>query len=163
MKVTTNLQQLYETDNYFWLLETINLLKQGRLDELDLENLIEELESLAKRDQHKVKSLLEQIIRHLLLLQYWANEYDRNKNHWRSEIRSFRVQLKDRLTSNLYNYLLSIFATIYEDALGYVQEKTGFTVNFPTECPYSLEEVLDINYLQKKGTGNREEGTDKKL
>lgn len=81
------------------------------------------------------------------MLQYWANEYDRNKNHWRSEIRSFRVQLKDRLTSNLYNYLLSIFATIYEDALGYVQEKTGFTVNFPTECPYSLEEVLDINYL----------------
>ncbi|MBS3025692.1 MAG: DUF29 domain-containing protein [Dolichospermum sp. DET50] len=147
MKVTTNLQQLYETDNYFWLLETIDLLKQGRLDELDLENLIEELESLAKRDQHKVKSLLEQVIRHLLLLQYWANEYDRNKNHWRSEIRSFRVQLKDRLTSNLYNYLLSIFATIYEDALGYVQEKTGFTVNFPTECPYSLEEVLDINYL----------------
>jgi len=147
MKVTTNLHQLYETDNYFWLLETIDLLKQGRLDELDLENLIEELESLAKRDQHKVKSLLEQVIRHLLLLQYWANEYDRNKNHWRSEIRSFRVQLKDRLTSNLYNYLLSIFATIYEDALGYVQEKTGFTVNFPTECPYSLEEVLDINYL----------------
>ena len=35
----------------------------------------------------------------------------------------------------------------YEDALGYVQEKTGFTVNFPAECPYSLEEVLDINYL----------------
>ena len=65
MKVTTNLQQLYETDNYFWLLETIDLLKQGRLDELDLENLIEELESLAKRDQHKVKSLLEQVIRHL--------------------------------------------------------------------------------------------------
>ncbi|MFM6026833.1 MAG: DUF29 domain-containing protein, partial [Dolichospermum sp.] len=91
--------------------------------------------------------LLEQLIRHLLLLQFWTQEYDRNKNHWRSEIRSFRVQLKDRLTSNLYNYLSSIFTTIYEDALGYVQEKTGFTVNFPTECPYSFDEVLDINYL----------------
>jgi hypothetical protein len=43
--------------------------------------------------------------------------------------------------------LNSIFTTIYEDALGYIQEKTGFTVNFPAECPYSLEEVLDINYL----------------
>ncbi|MFM6370982.1 MAG: DUF29 domain-containing protein, partial [Dolichospermum sp.] len=101
-------------------LETIELLKQGRFDELDLENLIEELESLAKRDKHQVKSLLEQLIRHLLLLQFWTQEYDRNKNHWRSEIRSFRVQLQDRLTSNLYNYLSSIFITIYEDALGYV-------------------------------------------
>lgn len=147
MTVITNLQQLYETDDHLWLLETIQLLKQGRFDELDLENLIEELESLAKRDKHQVKILLEQIIRHLLLLQFWTQEYDRNKNHWRSEIRSFRVQLKDRLTSNLYNYLSSIFTTIYEDALGYVQEKTGFTVNFPRECPYSFEEVLDIHYL----------------
>ena len=147
MTVITNLQQIYETDDHLWLLETIKLLKQSRFDELDLENLIEELESLAKRDKHQVKSLLEQVIRHLLSLQFWTQEYDRNKNHWRSEIRSFRVQLKDRLTSNLYNYLNSIFTTIYEDALGYVQEKTGFTVNFPAECPYSLEEVLDIHYL----------------
>lgn len=147
MTVITNLQQLYKNDDHLWLLQTIELLKQGRFDELDLENLIEELESLAKRDKRQVKSLLEQVIRHLLLLQFWNQEYDRNKNHWRSEIRSFRVELKDRLTSNLYSYLSSIFTTIYEDALGYVQEKTGFTVNFPAECPYSFEEVLDINYL----------------
>ncbi|MEA5616656.1 DUF29 domain-containing protein [Cronbergia sp. UHCC 0137] len=147
MTVTTNLKKLYETDDHLWLLQTIELLKQNRLNELDLENLIEELESLAKRDQHKVKSLLEQIIRHLLLLQYWTEEYDRNKNHWRSEIRNFRVQLKDRLTTNLYNYLTSIFEIIYQDALGYVQEKTGFTVNFPEQCPYSFEQVLNINYL----------------
>lgn len=151
MAITTNstseLKRLYETDDHLWLLETIELLKQGRFEELDIENLIEELESLAKRDQHKVKSLLEQIIRHLLLLQYWSEEYERNKNHWRSEIRSFRVQLKDRLTTNLSNYLISIFENIYQDALGYVQEKTGFTVNFPEQCPYSFEQILDINYL----------------
>ena len=42
MNVLTNLQQLYETDDYLWLLETIDLLKQGCFDEVDLENLIEE-------------------------------------------------------------------------------------------------------------------------
>ena len=42
MNVLTNLQQLYETDDYLWLLETIDLLKQGRFNEVDLENLIEE-------------------------------------------------------------------------------------------------------------------------
>ena len=35
MNVLTNLQQLYETDDYLWLLETIDLLKQGRFDEVD--------------------------------------------------------------------------------------------------------------------------------
>ena len=46
---------------------------------LDLENLIEEFETLAKIDNHQVKSLLEQVIRHLLLLQFWTQEYDKNK------------------------------------------------------------------------------------
>jgi hypothetical protein len=150
MTVTTNLKQLYETDEHLWLLETIELLKQKRLDELDIENLIEELQSLAKRDQHKVKSLLEQIIRHLLLLQYWTQEYDRNKNHWRSEVRSFRVQLRDRLTTNLYNYLDSGLGITYQDALGYVREKTGFTVNFPQECPYTLGQLLDSEYPPRR-------------
>ncbi|NET01619.1 MAG: DUF29 domain-containing protein [Sphaerospermopsis sp. SIO1G1] len=140
------LQQLYEVDDHEWLLTNIELLKQRRFDHLDLENLIEELESLAKRDKHQVKNLLEQIIRHLLLLNFWQAEYERNQNHWRAEIRSFRTQLKDRLTTNLSNYLISILSKIYGDALGYVQEKTAFTVNFPQECPYTLEQLLDVNY-----------------
>ena len=43
------LKELYETDEYLWLEETIKLLKKKRLNELDLEHLIEELESLSKR------------------------------------------------------------------------------------------------------------------
>ena len=150
MSVISNLeylQKLYESDDYEWLLTNIELLKQRRFNDVDLENLIEELESLAKRDKHQVKNLLEQIMRHLLLLNFWKAEYERNKNHWRAEIRSFRTQLKDRLTTNLSNYLSSIFADIYHDALGYVQEKTGFTVSFPSECPYTLEQLLDVDFL----------------
>ncbi|MCA2667666.1 MAG: DUF29 domain-containing protein, partial [Microcystis sp. M114S2] len=60
---------LYEIDQQLWLEETIKLLKENRLDELDVIHLIEELESLSKRDKNRVSSLLEQVIRHLLLLQ----------------------------------------------------------------------------------------------
>ncbi len=56
------LKQLYESDEHLWLEETIRLLKQNCLDELDLENLIEELESLGRRDKQRVESLLRQII-----------------------------------------------------------------------------------------------------
>ncbi len=147
MKVTTNLQQLHETDDYLWLLATIKLLKQNRLDEVDLENLIEELEDLGSEKKNAVVSLLEQVIRHLLLLQYWQEEYERNSYHWQAEIVNFRNQLKRRLTGNLRNYLTQEMLEIYSDALEYVKVKTKFQVDFPEECPYTLEQLLDKDYL----------------
>nr|NCS12592.1 DUF29 domain-containing protein [Microcystis aeruginosa G13-09] len=60
-----NLPLLYKIDQHFWLEETIKLLQENRLDELDVIHLIEELESLSKRDKNRVSSLLEQVIRHL--------------------------------------------------------------------------------------------------
>lgn len=35
MKVTHNWQQIYETDDYLWLLKTIELLQQSRFNEVD--------------------------------------------------------------------------------------------------------------------------------
>ncbi|HAO11930.1 MAG TPA: DUF29 domain-containing protein, partial [Planktothrix sp. UBA8407] len=41
---TTAITSLYDQDFYLWLQTTINLLKQGKFAEVDLENLLEELE-----------------------------------------------------------------------------------------------------------------------
>ncbi|MBC6433910.1 DUF29 domain-containing protein [Nostoc sp. HG1] len=149
-RVSSNLslKQLYEIDDHLWLEETIKLLKANHLEELDLENLIEELENLGRRDKAKVASLLEQIIRHLLLLQYWKKESQYNSGHWKAENRSFRNQLKRNLTTNLYQYLENELALIYDDALGYVIDKTeGKLDNLPQSCTYTLEQILNINFL----------------
>jgi hypothetical protein len=53
-----SLKQLDEIDDHLWLEKTIKLLKANHLEELDLENLIEELENLGRRDKVKVASLL---------------------------------------------------------------------------------------------------------
>ncbi|MTJ09927.1 MULTISPECIES: DUF29 domain-containing protein [unclassified Anabaena] len=147
MKRITNLKQLYEIDDSQWLEETIKLLKEHQFQELDLENLIEELEDLGRRDKNAVVSLLEQIIRHLLLLQYWTSESENNSVHWQGEIYTFRTQLNRRITTNLRNYLASELDSIYKDALGFVKIKTQNSVNFPPECPYSLEQLLDIEWF----------------
>ena len=47
MTVKSNLISLYENEYEQWLVETINLLKENRLNELDKEHLIEELEELS--------------------------------------------------------------------------------------------------------------------
>jgi hypothetical protein len=74
MTVIPDLKILYEIDDSLWLEATIELLKAKRFDALDLENLIEELEDLGNEKKFRVASLLEQIIRHFLLLQFWTEE-----------------------------------------------------------------------------------------
>ncbi len=147
MKSITDLKKLYEIDDSQWLEETIKLLKNHQFQELDLENLIEELEDLGRRDKSAVASLLEQIIRHLLLWQYWTSEFENNSVHWQGEIYTFRTQLNRKITTNLRNYLDSELDSIYKDALGFVKIKTQNSVNFPSECPYSLAQLLDIEWL----------------
>ncbi len=138
-----SLPNLYEQDVTQWLEATISLLQQKDYAALDREHLIEELESLGKRDKNRVAHLLEQLIRHWLLLHYWTVERERNGNHWRAEIRGFRTQLRRHLTTTLRNYLEAELAIIYGDALGYAQEKTGHTVAFPVDCPYTLSQLLE--------------------
>ena len=148
IKTKIQLKQLYETDETLWLEETIKLLRENCLEELDVDNLIEELESLGRRDKHKVESLLRQIIIHLLLLQYWTEEYNYNHRHWRGEIATFRVQLNKYLTTNLKNYLSEELEGIYQDAVFIVTEKTGLNKPlFPEKCCYSLEKLLNKTWL----------------
>ncbi|MFM7883344.1 MAG: DUF29 domain-containing protein, partial [Microcystis panniformis] len=134
-----DLKQLYEIDDSQWLGETVSLLRNHQFQQLDLEHLIEELEDLGKEKKNAVASFLEQVIRHLLLLQYWTKEAEYNTIHWQEEIYNFRTQLKRKMTTNLRNYLEEELNSIYQDALGFVKIKTVNTVIFPSQCPYSLE------------------------
>jgi hypothetical protein len=140
-----NLELIYEIDDSQWLEETIELLKNKNFDHLDLDHLVEELEELGREKKNAVVSLLDQIIRHLLLLDYWKTETEYNSVHWQGELYTFRVQLNRKLTTNLRNYLQSEVDSIYQDALGFVKIKTQNKVDFPEQCPYSLDELLDLN------------------
>lgn len=150
MEVITDLKKLYETDYLRWLEQTIELLKNSQLEQIDYDNLIEELEDLAKREKRRLKSLLEQIIRHLLLYQYWDLERENNSSHWQAEIVSFRNQLNEDLTTNLRQYLEENLSLIYSNALDYVKAKTKLK-NLPEICPYNSGQLLDKNWLPTLG------------
>ncbi len=51
------------------------------------------------------------------------------------------------MMANLGNYLEEELNSIYQDALGFVKIKTVNTVIFPSQCPYSLEQLLDRSWL----------------
>lgn len=59
-------KKLYDTDFNLWVEETAKLLKEGKWDYLDLENLIEEIEAIGRSDKKALKSNLEKLLLHLL-------------------------------------------------------------------------------------------------
>lgn len=55
---TSTIKDLYESDYLLWLQETSHLLKTQDFHNLDLENLIEEIESLGRSERNKLISSL---------------------------------------------------------------------------------------------------------
>jgi hypothetical protein len=144
-----NLQTLYEQDYCEWLDITLKQLQNKDIEHLDWVNLIEEIEALGLEQKHKVESYLRQLLKHLLLYHYWQSEKPYCQNGWAEEIDNFRSELEILLRSKtLYNYCVSIQHIIYQKARRSAIKKTDLNPNiFPQECPYSLEQILDFDFL----------------
>lgn len=82
-------QTLYEQDYPQWLETTLQQLQAQDIENLDWEHLIEEITTLGNEQKHKVESYLLQLLKHLLLYQYWS--LPDCKHHWAVEIDNFRV------------------------------------------------------------------------
>ena len=127
-----------------WLEEQIEILRQGRFENLDVANLIEELSALGRAEKSAVKSLVYQILLHLLLIDYWKEESDYNKNHWLAEVNAFQIQLEDKLTVNLTKLAEDNLSRLYAKARKNAVRKSGLPVErFPDLCPYTLEDIKD--------------------
>lgn len=141
---------LYDTDYNLWVLQTIKQLKNKDFNSLDLENLIEEVSDLSRRDKKKLKNLLRRLFEHLLKLKYWESEIQRNKDHWKGEIRNFRKQIQDELedSPSLKGYINDIFETCYQDSKEIVSDKSQLPLDtFPEKPIANIKKVLDENWL----------------
>src|SRR5260370_1122323 len=71
---------LYERDETAWLEAMSELIRLGRLDEVDYPNLAEYLADMARRDRREVESRLTVLIAHALK---WAYQTDHRSGNWR--------------------------------------------------------------------------------
>jgi hypothetical protein len=60
----------YDTDFHAWALRNAERLRDGRLDELDVEHSAEELESMVASERRELLNRLEVLLLHLLKHQY---------------------------------------------------------------------------------------------
>ncbi|MEC4819489.1 MAG: DUF29 domain-containing protein [Scytonema sp. PMC 1069.18] len=142
-----NTFQLYTTDFYAWTQEQVNLLKTQEWDKLDTLNLIEELETLGRKERQELRNRLAVLLGHILKWQFQA---EKRTSSWLSTIREQRIQIKLLLqdSPSLKPYLEEVFFTAYELGLALAMRETllGEKI-FPEICPYSSEETLNPNFL----------------
>ncbi len=88
---------LYETDFFAWSEAQAQALRSGGRIDHDL--IAEEIEDLGKSEQRACESLLEQIVLHLLKIEFGLDRT--SERHWRTEVRAFRRSLAKRLTPTI--------------------------------------------------------------
>jgi hypothetical protein len=104
---------LYEEDFVAWADQQAALIRAGRWEQLDRENLAEEVESLAGSDRRKSESYTSRIIEHLLKLQFTPSP--RDYPHWRGEIFLFRRQLARHVTATIRRELIPQLPELFRD------------------------------------------------
>lgn len=142
----TTLSILYEQDFSLWLKSHIGLLKEAKFNELDIDHLIDELESMGKRDKRELVSRFIILIAHLLKWQY---QYEKQSTSWRSSIIEQRKKIAYLLKNEpgLKPYIPEAIDNAYADAVDLASEETELPLStFPTICPYSQQQLLDKFY-----------------
>lgn len=138
---------LYEQDFYLWIETTVKQLKEGKLAEVDLANLIEEVESMGRNEKRAIESNLIVVLIHLLKYKY---QPEKRTSSWLSTIfehrRRLRKYLKD--SPSLKNYLLEVFTECYQDARQQAALETSLLIDtFPLDSPLNVDESLNQDFL----------------
>ena len=132
----------YEEDFYGWAIYTAQLLRNKRMNELDFDNIIEEMEALGRSEKHELINRLSVLLSHLLK---WQFQPTMRGHSWVYSIKEQRKQSKIHLKDNpsLKNKLDDILIDAYDVAISKAAKETTLDEkSFPQECPYTFDQIM---------------------
>jgi len=132
---------LYERDYGLWAEQMADLIAAGRFGELDIENLVEEVRDLSKRERDRLLSSIRLILHHLLK---WDYQVPLRSRSWLGTIQRERINIADYLADSpsLRKYVTDEYLwVIYKKARLDAIAETGLEI--PDTCPYSLNDVIN--------------------
>ncbi len=138
---------LYHSDIHAWTRQTAELLKQRRFQDIDVEHLIEELESMGRRDRQELISRLKILLGHLLK---WHHQPAHRCGSWRGSILEQRLRIRDLLQdcSSLKPFLSEAVAAAYADGAKLASKETGISLDrFPEQSPYAPDLLLEDDWF----------------
>ena len=139
---TLSERDFYERDYYSWALEQAALLRARRFAELDLENLAEEIDGLARAEARELRSRYATLLSHPLK---WELQPERRSHSRAATIARERDAIPDHLDENpgLEPRQAELFAKAYRGARADAAAETSLPLShFPATCPYALDRAM---------------------
>lgn len=141
---------LYERRNYpayledygSWITAQIELIRNGELDQLDVEHLLEEIEGLARSNFDAFKSAIRIVLIHMLR---WDIQTDYRSRSWSVSIDGHRKRVGECLEespsykSRIEEAVLKAYRRARYDA---AKETRLPLKHFPETCPFTYEDVM---------------------
>lgn len=143
---------LYDRDFFEWTARNAQLLREGRLTEVDAANLAEEIEDVGKRDQREVRSCLRVLLADLLK---WAAQpglrYAENgASSWLETVVEQRSQLESifEQSPSLERHARESLDATFRKAVKEATHETKLPRSkFPAASPFAFEQIIDEDFL----------------
>lgn len=136
---------LYGTDFAEWSAQTAELLRQRRFDEIDIENVAEEIQSLGDSQFQGARSQMRRMLMHLMKQKI---QPERDGASWRASIVNAQRDILDAIDSSpsLRRKLGGRLDQLYDQAIRDARYETGLeAADIPAQCPFTLDQLLEGN------------------
>lgn len=133
----------YERDFYSWSLEQARLIREGRWDGIDRDNVAEEIASLGREQFNKLESALRIVMLHVLK---WDYQPAMRSRSWMLSIETQRLEIEDVREDNpgLKPRIPEAIRRAYRKARLEAARETGQEKDaFPPVCPYELADLTE--------------------
>jgi len=148
--ITRQKMTKYMKDFYSWAREQIKLLKKGQFDKLDIPNLIKELKTKGRSEEHELEKRLTLLLVYLLK---WEHQPAKRKKSWKLMIQEQRKEYSHILKENhgIKPQLENILNNAYDLARVKAAKKTGLNINtFEITCPWELVDIINDDFYPKQ-------------
>ncbi len=135
---------LYEQDFVLWAEHQANLIRSGKFEQLDTENLIEEVEYMARKEKKSLASHLIVLMMHIIK---WKIQPQERSKSWQNTIRNERKsisRIRDDLPSLNESYIQSIWEKCFKRGTEDAEDETDLK---STVQSLSWQEVFEEEYL----------------
>ena len=130
-------------DLYSWALRQAELLRAGRLTEIDATAIAEEIDDVGEEQYGKLESAFRVLALHLLK---WDHQPSMRSRPWTLTIREQRRRAERQLRKNpgLKSLVDEALEAAYEDARLEAASETGLPLSvFPVQRPFDYAEIME--------------------
>ena len=136
----------HEKDVYGWAVHTAQLLRDKKMNEVDFDGIVEELEEMVGNNENQLINRLSLILTHLLKWQFqptmrshsWVYTLEEQRKRIKILLKQ-NPSLKSRLNDNLFD--------AYDIAISKAAGETSLDKKvFPIECPYTFDQIMNNEF-----------------